>query len=273
MNQVFFRGKWQPEQFVSIPITNRSFRYGDGLFESFRLVNGHWVFKKYHWERFIDGCEALKYEVPSKACTDIQKALAILDSNKNFRIRLQAWRKGKGKYTPQSNEIEWLLEAHEKKKGSWSLSKKGLKIDFARRGIPKHSLTPFKTSNALDYVLGSLERKKRNLDDLLFCNEDGDIVEGCHSNVFCLIDGKLLTPTLKSGCLNGIIRRVLLNENSDQLKIREKRLRRKHILSADEIWMTNSIQGIMWVKKLGKRKYGNELAKKWVKKLNTLSKD
>ena len=96
----------------------------------------------------------------------------------------------------------------------------------------KGLLSTIKSSSANLYVLASLEKKSKNLDELLLLNSDKRPVEGTNSNLFIFKEGKIFTPPLSEGPLLGCMRSLVL----DHFAVEEAALKLKDIQTADEIF-------------------------------------
>lgn len=118
-------------------------------------------------------------------------------------------------------------------------------IDFA--DAPVDTTTPWvfhKTTRRKTYNLAYEKGCSEGLFDVIFANEEGEITEGCISNIFILKDGCYYTPPLRSGLLDGIMRRHIL-ENQTSLPVRERVLYREDLLGADRLFLCNSVRGIL----------------------------
>ena len=127
----------------------------------------------------------------------------------------------------------------------------------------------FKIKNGIIYVLASIAAKEKNLDDLLITNSSGGILEGTSSNLFVVSNGVLYTPGLEEGCLAGTMRMQIINlalENG--IKVYECNILPQNLLVADEIFLTNAIQGITWVSGYRTKRYFNTISKQLVELLN-----
>ncbi len=111
--QINHNGQVLPADAPIFTAQNRSFRYGDGLFESIRAFDGKLPFFQYHWQRLMAGLGCLGIEKPPHYSPDFfQNEIAKLTNNRgNWRIRLTVWRSGGGFYTPETNQPEFLIEA------------------------------------------------------------------------------------------------------------------------------------------------------------------
>ncbi len=236
---------------------NRAFRYGDGLFESIRVFDGKMPFFDLHWHRLSMGFELLKYELPAFFSpnffeNEIQK---LTQGHGNWRIRLTVWRGGAGLYTPESNIPEFLIEATPLPSAVFELNENGLNIGLFDQALLHHQpLSILKTTSALPYVLASIFKKENQLDDCLMPNTAGRPVCGSSSNFFWVKDDELSTPPLTEGCIAGTMRgAVLALAGQLGIMVSETPITMDELKVANEIFLTNAIQGIRWVQTIPDR--------------------
>ena len=242
---------------------NRSFKYGDGLFETLSVINSKVVFLKEHFDRLSLGFEILSYDRPddfSSEWLEIQ-ILKFIDENKNanlsdWRVRITFWRNTAGFFRPESNTVSWDIEIFPLSQSSFKLNEKGYEIGiYPDVIISPDILSGIKTCSALPYVMAAIYKDKMGWDDALLLNSNGRIVEASSSNIFVLKNKKLLSPTSAEGALPGVCRRKIIDSASEiGLDIVEDCINIEDLCDADEIWLTNVISGIRWVKNL----YGSE---------------
>ncbi len=252
----------------------RAFRYGDGLFESIRVINGEMPFFERHWQRLSAGLAFLKMDIPDFFSPFFfQNEIEKLTQNQgNWRIRLTVWRSSGGLYTPETNLPVFLVEATPLPSFNFELNEIGLKVGiFHQVQLPLQPLQNLKTSSALPYVLASIYKKENGLDDCILLNTNSRLACGSSSNIFTVKNGELLTPPPSEGCVAGTMRATLLDLASQLgIKAQELPLTTDLIAEMDEIFLTNAIQGIRWVRQvesIGKQ-FSNELATGLVKALN-----
>jgi len=239
--------------------SNRSFRYGDGFFESIRLVDGRALFLSFHFDRILETATFLKLVLPEnfslhyfeKLILDLAKANTI---NKGGQVRLTFYREGGGFYLPESNRCSFFMEASPLADNLFVFASTGLKVGiFSQVPKQKGQLSNYKTNNALPYVLASIYCKEQGLEDSLLVNEDGNIVESTNSNVFVILDKKLITPPLSEGCLNGVFRkRMIMFLKGRGVEVSERPISPEEIREAEEILLTNAIRGPRWAHGIGK---------------------
>ena len=116
-----------------------------------------------------------------------------------------------------------------------------------------------KATSLLANVIYRSEAKHQEVfETILF--EDGFITEGAVSNVFCTIENKIITPPLTENILPGVTRKVILELIQDtSLEYEETKIPVDSILSAEEIWVTNSTKGIIPIIELDGKKIGSGL--------------
>ena len=108
------------------------------------------------------------------------------------------------------------------------------------------------------------------LKDVLLINSKGGIIESTNSNLFIVSNVVLYTPPLTDGCVGGTMRMKIINlalENN--IKVYECGISPQHILSCDEIILTNAIQGVKWVSSYRTKRYFHKIADKLISFLNT----
>ena len=265
------------EEEAVIKANNRAFRYGDGLFESMRMCNGKLQFAELHADRLRLGMKALKIE--GHAIIDSyflsQKTTELVKKNKftgNVRFRLSVFRNEGGFYTPINNKCGYLLEAMPLNENTYELNKKGLIVDvYDEITKPINKLANHKTSNALLYVMAGLYKKQHRLDEALLLNQNGFLCEGISANVFVVYQKQIYTPALSEGCIAGVMRSVILTLcKTHDIPVIEAQINPEILKEAEEVFMTNAVNGISWVMGYDKKRYFNEVTKSLSAKLNAL---
>jgi branched-chain amino acid aminotransferase len=261
----------------SVAFNNRAFRYGDALFESIRLCNNKVMFLRDHITRLKLGMTVLRMNLPAEFNTEniYELILELLKQNNqssNARIRLTVFRNEGGYYSPETNDISFLIETEEIS-DAYLLNQKGLWIDiYSEIKKPINKLSGLKTANALIYVMAGLAKQSMKLDECFLINEKGTICESISSNIFVVKNGTICTPPLSDGCLEGVMRKQII-EIAAQHKILafENTVTVNTLMNGDEIFLTNSINGVKWVGQFKQKFYTNKLSQFFIEKLNELS--
>lgn len=262
---------------------NRSFKYGDGIFESVRLLNGKVAFLNEHFERLIQSFEILGLEKPQPFSStwfesEINMATSAMDQHADspfWRVRMTFWRNAPGLYFPENNNCSWHVEATALTSENFTLNSTGLNIGICRDiKLACDMLSPLKSSSALPYVMAAIERKKMSWDDAIMLNCYDRVAEAVSSNIFILIGHKLYSPPLSEGPVNGVMRRVIM-EHAGQLglSVIESAIAPRLIYNADEIWLSNAIKGLQWVQSIQglDHKYAKVYAEQMLPLLNQIA--
>lgn len=260
-----------------VAFNNRAFRYGDSLFESIRLCNSKLMFIRDHVARLKLGMTVLRYNVPAEFNTENLSELIfqLLKHNthaSNARIRLTVFRNEGGYYTPETNDISFLIES-EPLDGIYELNQKGYWADlYTELKKPLNKLSNLKSGNALLYVMAGLAKNSMKLDECFILNETGAICESVSANIFIVKNGTLFTSPLSDGCVAGIMRKQILSlAAANKILVFENPITIYTIMNGDEVFLTNSIQGIRWVGQFRQKYFVNKMAQFFTDKINELA--
>jgi len=252
---------------------NRAFLYGDGVFESMRSKGDRIHLYSLHMERLQKSLELLKIEYSTDLFREIEIAAKDLirknKLNRGARLRLSVFRSGGGRFLPETNRPSYLIQAEECS-SEFELNAKGISLELADsiRLYPS-PFSRIKTIGSQVYINASIECERRGFDELLLLNPRGEVAEGTHSNCFIRIGKQVITPHLASGCLAGVMRTHIIDliEGSNH-ELVQREVRAEELMSADEVFMTNSIGGIRWVGSYRQKRYFSDLSKKLVELIN-----
>lgn len=238
----------------AISFANRAFRYGDSLFETIRFSKGKVMFLADHIQRIKLSMTVLRMNVPGEFNTiNIQSLILHLieqnDIDSDARIRLTVFRNDGGYYTPDTNDISFLIEAEVLETKGYIINQKGLWVDvYAEIKKPISKIANLKTGSALIYVMAGLTKKSLKLDDCLLINDNGHIIESISSNIFVVKNGSLYTSPLSDGCIDGVMRKqILAIASANRILTFEQSLTLNTLMTGDEVFFTNAIKGIQWV--------------------------
>ena len=274
MNFVFYNGEFRNSTEGIVPVNNRGFHYADGFFESIRVINGKVCFFDNHFSRIEESCKAYFMNCETlnkeKMLSEVEKTLKKNKISKGGRLRITFSRVSGGFYSPDSHDLEYFIEAYPLDNNEFKLNEEGKTVDI----YPdiKKEITPlslFKNINSSLYVLASIFAQRKQLDVALIQNSNGTIIEASDANIFIVSNRVLYTPSLSDGCVGGTMRMNVINialENG--LKVYETTLNPQYLLSADEVFLTNAIQGIVWVSSYRSKRYFNNMAKELTEMLN-----
>lgn len=264
-----------PNMGATIAAGNRSYLYGDGLFESVRIMNGKPINVENHINRLVEGAKVLKMRIPTFLTTSffetkIQELVDLSEIKEGGKCRISLDRASGGTYFPETNELNFFIEVYPYDANYFELNSKGIEVDlYTDLKKQKNFLSNFKTKNALLYIMSAITAKEKGLDDLLITNERGSILESSNSNLFLVSNGVLYTPSLDEGCLAGTMRMQIINlALKNGIKVYECSVLPQNLLAADEIFLTNAIRGISWVGGYRTKRYFNVVARRMQAFLN-----
>jgi branched-subunit amino acid aminotransferase/4-amino-4-deoxychorismate lyase len=264
-----------PNDAPTIHAGNRGHLYGDGVFESIRILSGKPINIENHIDRLLKGANVLKMETPAFYDVNFfqEKIVELIEKSgikQGGRCRLSIDRATGGAYLPDSNDCTFYIEVYPYLMNFFELNAKGLELDIYREiKLHKNFLSNYKTKTGLPYVMASIAAKEQGLDDLFLTNEKGNIIESGSCNVFIVSNGVLYTSGLDEGCIAGTMRMQVINIAIKQnIKIYECSILPQNLLSADEIIFTNAIRGINWVAGYRTKRYQNNMSRRLVVLLN-----
>lgn len=240
---VNFNFSFISEEKISLSFTDRSFQYGDGLFETIIFKNNKIQFLADHVERLKKGMKALGIK-SSKQISQEEFKIVIRELIKknnietDARIKITVWRKEGGLYTPSSNKFNILFSI---KSILPYDTNQGLRVSFAESSSVQYSMaSAYKTTSSLPYVLAGLEKKEKEVDDMVILNSEGYIAELISSNIFWIKENIVYTPKVTVGCVGGVARKNVIEilEN-DGYKVRKVFARKYDLLQAEYIFSVN----------------------------------
>lgn len=226
---------------------NRSFKFGDGVFETMRFKDGKIIFSTDHFERLFNGLKILKFNITNYITAEhfeeqVQELAKANNCYGSARIRLTCFRKDSDLTNPDTSNPDYIIQA-------WSLqanSTKFLKVDLLT-GIFKScdQLSNLKTNNFLPYIMAMIKVKESSCDECVVLNAYNRICDASRGNIFIVVNKTIYTPPLSEGCVAGVMRKnliALLKKN--HFAIIEKSLTLDELQSADEMFITNVTAGI-----------------------------
>ncbi len=271
---ITLNGQVLPADTPQIYHNNRSFCYGDSLFETIHAHGVNLHFFEDHFERLTRGMKALKMESPllfsQKYLED--EITGLIMRNRMFtgnRIRLTVFRNSGGYYTPSDFQISWLIEVTPLLQQEYLLNEKGLRTGmYESIRKPVNVLSAYKTGNSLIYTMAGIYKMENNLDDCFLINSEGNLVEAISSNIFLVKNRSLLTPPVGEGPVLGIIRRQIIRIAREmKISVYEQAIKPGYLLDAEECFLTNTVTGIQWVVGYKNKRYYNKMAAELLEEL------
>ena len=263
---------------TSLSNTNRAFLYGDGVFETLKIANNTILFLEDHYFRLMASMRIVRMQIPNNFTLDYFQEqiinLAVANNCQNSaRIRFTVFRNDGGFYLPDTREVSYLIQATPLENIKYQFSAATYEVDLYKDFvITKHLLSTIKTTNKMINITGSIFAKENDLHNCLLINNDKSVVEALNGNLFMLSDNKLITPSLEEGCLNGIIRKQILQlaKKIDGIEVIEGTISPFDLQKANELFITNIICGIQPITKYRKKVFESKLSEQLVSMLNEL---
>ncbi|PRY52277.1 branched-chain amino acid aminotransferase [Arcticibacter pallidicorallinus] len=263
---------------ANISVGNRAFKYGDGLFESMRMMRGKLMFADLHAQRLREGMDVLHIDgaaiITQEFLEEKVRQLAIRNNIRdNARVRLTVFRDGDGLYSPVSNDIGYVIEMSRTDQQDYTANYKGLIAQvYEDMTKPINMLSNLKTCNSLLYVMAGIFRKKNSLDEVFILNQKGFLCEGMSTNLFVLYQQHLYTPSLEEGCIAGVMRSVVIRLAEDNgIEVIEAQINPDILNEADEVFVTNATTGIQWIMGFNGKRYFNKLSNEFLGYLNAIA--
>ena len=254
---------------------NRGFLFGDGVFETFKIVNNNVLFLEDHYFRLMSSMRILRMEIPMHFTMEfleeqILKLIQINGLENSARVRMTVYRNSGGFYLPQTNEVSYLIQTTELKSKEYILNTSNYEVDlFKDFYITKQLLSTIKSTNKAVQITGSIFAKENDLQNCLLLNDSKNVIEALNGNLFMLKDGKLTTPPVSEGCLNGILRKQILTiAKTMDVEVEEEPISPFDLQKADELFITNVISGVLSISKYRKKDFENTFALKLIDALN-----
>ena len=263
---------------LQLTVSNRSFLYGDGVFETLKIVNNKILFFEDHYFRLMASMRIVRMEIPMAFTMEyleeqILKLVEVLSIKDAARVRFTVFRNEGGFYLPNDNSISFVIQASELENIRYKISKIQFEVDLYKDFIvARQLLSTLKTANKITHVTASIFAKENQLDSTLLTNETKNVIEAANGNLFMLMGNKLITPPISEGCLNGIMRKqiITLAKQIDSVEVIEAAISPFDLQKADELFITNVIVGIQPITKYRKKDFEVRIANQLLEKLNAL---
>ena len=248
---VFLNGEFVPEERAVVSVFDRSFRYGDGLFETTLAVNGNIFRWPQHWARLMNSARAFSFTIPwsPEELRNVARELLEKNSLRDALLRLQISRgSGPRGYAPTGNETPVIVMTAQaaplRPAPPWKLA-------TAPFRVTADSTLGHKTASRMLHVVAAAHAAARGVEEALLVNTDGHVCEGASSNVFWIRDGAVGTPPLLPSVLPGVTRTAVL-DLARELGVRgeEKILPVEELNSCEGVFLTLTSRGVVEVESI-----------------------
>lgn len=246
----------------------RGFKFGDGFFETMKLVNGKLSLGQFHWERLLGSLQQLGFEVPAFLTPAWLNNVVLELAERNghllgARVRVTVFRGEGGIYGVVDHQPHFIIQTW-RLAAAEGMSEKGLTIGIYRDAVKAaDAFSAVKSSNYLGYAMAARWAEQQGLDDAILLNAAGRVADATIANVFIVHEGIVKTPPLSEGGVNGVMRRYLLGAmQAERWKVEETPVEERMLQEATEVFLTNALSGIRWVKSLSEHTFEHHLSTK-----------
>ncbi len=261
-----------------LSVNNRAFLYGDSVFETLKVVNNKIVFLEDHYFRLMAAMRIVRMEIPMNFTLEYfeEQILSLAKTNNcesSARIRFSVYRNEGGFYLPMVNTISYVIQSVALPNQYYSLDENAYEVELYKDFyVSKQLLSSLKTNNKMVHITGSIFAKENGYDNCLILNETKNVVEALQGNIFMVLEGRLITPPISEGCLNGIMRKQILAiaKKNNEYEVVEAVISPFDLQKAEELFITNVVKGIQSISKYRKKEYHNAVAKSLIHPLNLL---
>jgi len=263
---LLYNGSFYKSDQPLVTADNRGLRYGDGLFETIKVKDKKIYFSDWHCERLFHGMQLLGFEppayfTPAYLLSQVNE-LCKKNGHINARVRVNIVRGNGGLYDPENHFPNCIIQSWPLPESQYQLNEAGWVTGVyqeAKKSID--SFSNLKSNNYLPYLMAAQYAKKQQWNDALLLNSEGNICDASIANIFIVRNGLVLTPPLTDGCIAGIMRRYLAENMVLQgFEFREKTISVEDLLTAEEVFLTNTIRGIRWVQGCKNATYVSKLS-------------
>ena len=242
---VFLNGQIIKEEDAKISISDLSYQFGYGIFETIRCEEGVPLFFEAHYKRLTKGAKEVGMPFPIEINEVKDWLISVLTANKinNARVKILISKRlelGAEKFnvliTPTA--VMPLLE-------TYSLLGKYIYRD------PRAFSFVYKTTSRADSYIAYKEANEAGFNDALFINEKNELIECSRANIFLVLGDRIITPELTTGILSGVTRNIILDIcKKENIILEEKKANTLYLNRANDVFITNAIIGIMPIAKI-----------------------
>ena len=246
------------EEIGYLEVNDRGFQYGDGLFETLEVVNGQPVFLEQHLLRLNLGCSKLSIPKPnSTQLTDEIHRLCRQQKQAVLKIIITRGLGGRGYRQPDTIQPTRVISLHPFPEYPPAYGELGITARFCdtRLGL-NPALAGIKHLNRLEQVMARAEWDDPAIQEGIMLDMNDQVIEGTMTNLFYIKDGAIYTATLTMAGLAGIMRGIIISLIAEHgLSCIEHSYDKQALLTADEIFVCNSIIGIWPVKQIEHKRF------------------
>ncbi len=256
--------------------SNRGFLFGDSVFETIKVLDSKVLFLEDHYFRLMASMRICRMEIPMNFTMEyfeeqILKLIATFSDSNSYRVRFSVYRDSDGFYLPKTRNVQFIVAASSLNSDLYAIGKESYEVELYKDFyVSKQLLSTLKTNNKMLQITGSIFADENGYDNCLVLNDEKNVVEALQSNLFMKTGNLVVTPPVSDGCLNGIMRKQILEllKKIEGIEVKEASISPFDLQKADELFLTNVISGIQPITKYRKKEYTTEFASDVLKRLN-----
>jgi len=271
---VYLNGEFLPADKARIAVRDYGFLFGYGLYETMRAYEGVPFRMDRHLERLQRSLDSLDIPLKAGELRGAILATILKNEHRDARVRLTVTA-GEGSFTPAKASCQQplvLIVATGYTPYDQGVYRRGFRVAIsAFRRNSQSPLPSMKTTCFLESLLAREKARQAGFDDAILLNDQGKPVEGSSSNLFLVIGDELVTPATGSGILPGVTREAVLEICSrERIRAVEREVTFRELISADEVFLTNSMIEIMPVSQVDENPIGRGVPGQVTEKLMLL---
>ena len=236
-----------------LSVDDRGLHYGDGLFETIKLQDGKLCYWREHYQRLQRSAHTLQIACPPQSIfeQDIRSLLQTGASDAVIKIILTRGSGERGYAISKTSQPTRIVQLGAMPQYDEQFYQPGIRAGFCQHRLSTNpALAGVKHLNRLDNVLARNTLGKGCQEGIML-DQQGRVIEGCMSNLFFIKQGVLHTPALRDAGVDGVIRQqVLALANAAGWSCRINDVTPQDVLTADEIFFSNSLIGLWPVRQL-----------------------
>ena len=242
-------GRIVTRQKATISVFDNALLYAEGLFETFLAVEDGIVFRDDHLRRLYQGARVIGLRIPVNRSTlsrwMAEAVRAHPERIKKVRLTVTGGESARWVGTQGEPQVIVAVAPHSLPEKPFSLLVSEFRVD------QKSVFRRIKTISYGIHAAALQKARYRHCDDALLLNENNHIAEVTSANIFWVRRGRIYTPSMASGCLDGVTRRIVFREAKELgLSVVEKDETLSRMLTADEVFVASSLKPVIGVSRI-----------------------
>jgi branched-chain amino acid aminotransferase len=260
---VNINGKILPEEKATVSVFDRGFLFGDSIFEVLRTYGNRLFAFDMHMDRLESSAQQVSLKLPfsrEAAYREMSRTVKKAGNRESY-IRVIVTR-GSGRIVMDpsfASNPQTIIIVQDFEPPAEDVKKRGVAAALVEvRRNPSNALSPsIKSGNYLNSVLAQIEAKASGAKEAIMLNQKGDVAEGTVFNIFMVKGGKVFTPPLSAGILDGITRKLIIRHALEAgIRIAETNFNAAKLVGADEVFFTSTLREIQPVLKINDKPVG-----------------